>query len=497
MSTGKPHKKPVELAVSYVRWRASRLGRVTDALEQKLLFDLLGPIAGKTLLDVGCGDGVIALELVRRGAIVTGLDADPAMIAAAGRRAEVERLQLRLVEGRAESLPFPDAGFDRVLAVATLCFVPDAERAVTEMARVLKPGGRLVIGELGGWSLWAAYRRLRAWFGHPTWRAARFRSETELRRLAGAARLEIVETRGAIYYPPCGAAAWLLAPIDPWLGRQTTVGAAFIATSATKRTQESTKSSTSNFGGEMETPPTLPDKDSAAPPAITAEGRLREAGRRRRLNFYERWILPPLLDLVMRQKQLEKFRNEAIAPARGRVLEIGVGSGLNFRLYGEHVEIVIGLDPSPRLLAVARRRAANAGIRAEFIQGSATTIPIADRAIDTIVMTWSLCSIPDPSLALREMRRVLRPDGSLLFIEHGLCPEVGVARWQRRLTPVWRHVSGGCHLDRRMDDLIRSAGFELTVRNEYAEGPRVFTYMYEGRATPDRSRSPPGAGLQN
>ena len=246
----------------------------------------------------------------------------------------------------------------------------------------------------------------------------------------------------------------------------------------------------------METPPTLPDRDSAAPPAITAEGRLREAGRRKGPNFYERWILPPLLDLVMRQKQLERFRSEAVVAARGRVLEIGVGSGLNFPFYGKLIELVIGLDPSPRLLAMARRRATDAGIRAEFIQGSATAIPIADSAIDTIVMTWSLCSIPDPSLALREMRRVLRPDGSLLFIEHGLCPDVGIARWQRRLTPVWRHVSGGCHLDRRMDDLIRSAGFELTdLRNEYAEGPRVFTYMYEGRARPDRSRSPPGVGL--
>jgi hypothetical protein len=102
------------------------------------------------------------------------------------------------------------------------------------MARVLKPGGRVVIGELGRWSLWAAHRRIRGWFGHPTWRAATFRTAAELRGLARAAGLDVVEMRGAVHYPPCGVAARLLAPIDPWLGRQTTLGSAFIAMSATK-----------------------------------------------------------------------------------------------------------------------------------------------------------------------------------------------------------------------------------------------------------------------
>ncbi len=187
----------------------------------------------------------------------------------------------------------------------------------------------------------------------------------------------------------------------------------------------------------------------------------------------------------MRQAQLEKYRREVVAPARGRVLEIGVGSGLNFPFYGAQVEMVIGVDPSPRLLALAQQRAADAGVKAELIEGTTSAIPLADRSIDTIVMTWTLCSVPDPLLALREMRRVLKPDGRLLFIEHGLCPEKGVERWQHRLTPAWRHVSGGCHLDRKMDDLIRAAGFELAeLRHAYAEGPRIFTYMYEGCARP-------------
>ena len=153
------------LTESYAKWRSSRLGRITDALEQQLLFELLGSVADKTLLDVGCGDGALASELVRRGAIITGLDADPVMIAAARRRTEIEDTQLHLVEGQAERLPFNDAAFDFVVAVTVLCFVRDAERAIAEMARVLKPGGRLVIGELGRWSLWAAHRRIRGWLG--------------------------------------------------------------------------------------------------------------------------------------------------------------------------------------------------------------------------------------------------------------------------------------------------------------------------------------------
>lgn len=483
MSTGRP-EKPVEMSDSYARWRASRLGRITDALEQRLLFDLLGPIAGKSLLDVGCSDGTIASELARRDAVVTGLDSDPVAIAAAWRRAGVEGVQLWLVEGKAESLPFSDATFDAVLAVATLCFVPDAERALSEMARVLKPGGRLVIGELGRWSLWAVYRRFRGWFGHPTWRAARFRSETELRRLLEVGGFDVVETRGAIFYPPCGVAARLLAAVDSWLGRRMSLGAAFIALAAAKPA-ETPDAARRQKEREIDTPPTDHHKNGGASTISGPESPLREARRQKGLSFYDRWILPPLLDRVMRQEQLEKYRREAVAPATGRVLEMGIGSGLNFPFYREQVEVVIGLDPSARLLGMARRRAAAACVRAEFIQGSATAIPFGDSTIDTIVMTWTLCSIPDPSLALHEMRRVLKADGRLLFIEHGLCPAKSVERWQHRLTPIWRHVSGGCCLDRRMDDLIRSAGFELTeLKNEYAEGPRIFTYMYQGCARP-------------
>jgi ubiquinone/menaquinone biosynthesis C-methylase UbiE len=247
--TGRPIKKrnhghsdsymdtaqPTEgLTESYAQWRSSRLGQITDALEQQLLFELLGSVADKTLLDIGCGDGALASDLARRGAIVTGLDADSVMIAAARRRTEIEGTQLYLVEGQAERLPFNDAAFDLVVAVTVLCFVRDAERAFIEMARVLKPGGRLVIGELGRWSFWAARRRIRGWFGDPTWRAAIFRTAAELRGFARAARLDVVEIRGAVHYPPCRLMARVLAPIDLRLGQRTTFGATFIAELATK-----------------------------------------------------------------------------------------------------------------------------------------------------------------------------------------------------------------------------------------------------------------------
>jgi ubiquinone/menaquinone biosynthesis C-methylase UbiE len=204
------------------------------------------------------------------------------------------------------------------------------------------------------------------------------------------------------------------------------------------------------------------------------------------VNFYDRWILPWILNFVMQQDQLKKYRSELVASARGQVLEIGVGSGLNLPLYSKSVENIIGIDPSPLLLAMARRRADAVGVHAELVQGSATTIPLADDVADTVVMTWTLCSVPDLLAALREIRRVLKSDGRLLFIEHGLAPEPSVQQWQRRLTPIWRRISGGCHLDRKMDNLLRSAGFDLEeFHTEYAKGPRIMTYMYEGRAGMD------------
>jgi ubiquinone/menaquinone biosynthesis C-methylase UbiE len=195
---------------------------------------MAGSLDGRWVLDVGCGDGALAVAMARAGARVTGLDADPRMLAAARSRADGVSVPLQLVEGQAEALPFGDAEFDLVVAVTVLCFVQQAERAVQEMARVLRPPGRLVIGELGRRNLWAAKRRVSGWLGSRTWRTVTFRTCEEFKNLVASAGLSIDQVRGAIFYPPCGVCAGLVAPVDPWLGRQTTAGAAFLAIAAMK-----------------------------------------------------------------------------------------------------------------------------------------------------------------------------------------------------------------------------------------------------------------------
>jgi ubiquinone/menaquinone biosynthesis C-methylase UbiE len=179
------------------------------------------------------------------------------------------------------------------------------------------------------------------------------------------------------------------------------------------------------------------------------------------MGFYENWVLPRLLDLAMRNHVLDAYRRRAINSALGLVLEIGVGSGLNLSLYGPAVGRVVGLDPSSELLRLARKRATRAVIPVSLVRASAQSVPFADATFDGVAITWTLCSIPNPIAALIEMRRVLKPGGRLLFVEHCLSPEIRIARWQHRLTPYWKQIGGGCHLDRKMDDLIRTAGLKL------------------------------------
>jgi ubiquinone/menaquinone biosynthesis C-methylase UbiE len=201
------------------------------------------------------------------------------------------------------------------------------------------------------------------------------------------------------------------------------------------------------------------------------------------VGFYARRILPPLLDFAMRQRQLLPFRERTLAAARGRVLEVGVGSGLNLPLYREAVAQICAIDPSAELLRLAQRRGADAVAPVLLVRTAAEQLPFADGIFDTVVTSWTLCTIPDPLRGLREMYRVLSPDGRLLFVEHGRAPEPGVARWQRGLTPCWRRFSGGCHLDRKIDDLIRSAGFDIVaLRTGYISRPKSMTYTYEGQA---------------
>lgn len=203
------------------------------------------------------------------------------------------------------------------------------------------------------------------------------------------------------------------------------------------------------------------------------------------MSFYQRHILPHLLHFAMNQTALVPFRQRVIGAAEGRVLEIGIGSGLNLPLYGPHVGTVIGLDPSPALLRMADTRAAVAPVPVELLEASAEAVPLDSGSIDTVVTTWTLCTIPDAARALAEMRRVLKPGGALLFVEQGRAPEASVARWQDRLDPMWRRLAGGCHLNRKIDDLIAGAGFRIdALANTCLPGPRTHTFLYEGRARP-------------
>lgn len=219
---------------SYAHWRSSDIGRLTEGLERRVVLDLIGDQRGKHILDVGCGDGDLAVDLARRGAHVTGIDASEAMIAAARQRARRAGVDIACQVATAQALPFPPARFDIVAAVTILCFVKDAQPVFHEIARVLRPGGDLVIGELGKWNSWAAARRVRGWMGSPLWRAAIFRTPRALQSLSADAKLTVKEVRGAIYYPRWAPAARILAPFDPRIGRITRLGAAFIAVHATK-----------------------------------------------------------------------------------------------------------------------------------------------------------------------------------------------------------------------------------------------------------------------
>jgi ubiquinone/menaquinone biosynthesis C-methylase UbiE len=200
--------------------------------------------------------------------------------------------------------------------------------------------------------------------------------------------------------------------------------------------------------------------------------------------FYDRHVLPHLINLAMRHPMVRARRAELVPRASGEVLEVGIGSGLNIPFYSAKVRRLYGVDPSGELLAMALRRAAHVPFPVELLCQSAEDLPRPDASFDTIVTTWTLCSIPDPMQALREMRRVLKPGGRLLFVEHGRTPDASVNRWQDRLNPVWSKVAGGCNLNRPMEDLIRSAGFRLVdLQKRYLPGPKPMTYTYEGSAS--------------
>jgi len=199
--------------------------------------------------------------------------------------------------------------------------------------------------------------------------------------------------------------------------------------------------------------------------------------------FYSKYILPRLIDLAMKNPATTECRSRIVPRATGRVVDVGIGSGLNLPFYGPGVTNLWGIDPSSELLEMARPKLKSVPFPVELLTHSAEEIPLPDASVDTIVLTWTLCTIPDPIRALREMRRVLRTDGQLIFAEHGLAPDPGIQAWQHRLSPIWRRIAGGCNMDRKIDDLLLAGGFKIAeLSTSYFPGPSILTYTFQGLA---------------
>lgn len=201
-------------------------------------------------------------------------------------------------------------------------------------------------------------------------------------------------------------------------------------------------------------------------------------------NWYDRHILPYVLDLACGIKPVRRQREKIVPKAHGHVLEIGIGTGLNMAHYDpSRVIRIVGLDPALQMHKLAKKRIAQTGLDVELLGLTAETIPQPAASFDTVVCTYTLCTIPDPIAALREMRRVLKPGGRLLFCEHGRAPDASVRRWQDRLTPYWKKIAGGCHMDRDIPTLLREAGFTCeSLDTMYLPGPQPLTFNYWGVA---------------
>lgn len=196
-------------------------------------------------------------------------------------------------------------------------------------------------------------------------------------------------------------------------------------------------------------------------------------------------VLPWLVEKACRSTTILAERKRWVPEAAGRVLEVGVGSGLNLAFYDPtRATSVVAIDPSPQLLARARTRLADTPVPVELVEAAIEALPLPDQHFDSALMTYVLCSVADPPRALAELRRVLRPGAPLYFVEHGRSDRTSIRRWQTRVTPAWRAVSGNCHLDRDIAGLLRTAGFALTTleTGEVAGGGRLTSFTYQGVA---------------
>jgi ubiquinone/menaquinone biosynthesis C-methylase UbiE len=204
-------------------------------------------------------------------------------------------------------------------------------------------------------------------------------------------------------------------------------------------------------------------------------------------SFYERHILPHVIGCACGARPIQRQRVKIVPKASGQVLELGIGGGLNLAFYDPaRVASVTGVDPSEGLRQIAEAAPRPAGIRVDVLEGEAENLPFDAASFDTIVCTFTLCSVRSPQAALAEALRVLRPDGQFLFSEHGLSPDPKIQRWQRRLEPFWTPVAGGCHLTRPIAGSITAAGFSVeTVEAMYLpKAPKVLGWCEWGTARP-------------
>ena len=200
------------------------------------------------------------------------------------------------------------------------------------------------------------------------------------------------------------------------------------------------------------------------------------------MSVYRNHVLPFLTDRLLSGREFLDLRRQVVAGLFGRVIEIGFGSGLNLPYLPQEVEEVLAVEPAPGALKLARRRIEASHARVEYLGNDATCLPCGDHQADAVLMTWTLCSVPDQRAALREIRRVLKPSGALHLVEHGLSPSPGLAKWQCRLTPLQRSLAGGCRLDTDVPALLAAAGFDITgLQRLPFPSPRLAGCHYLGR----------------